>query len=152
MQFFITVKFLLYFLKMIVNSWISFSKLLREWWLVLVEYNKKKKLGFLFSYQKIISFTSTRIFVFMELFLPVINNISHALSLNCVWLFVTPGTVDCQVPLSMKFPKQKYWSGFSFPSSGDLTNPGIKTCVLWIGRWILYHCAIWKPKVQKKIF
>ena len=27
--------------------------------------------------------------------------------------FATPRTVYCQAPLSMKFPRQEYWSGFS---------------------------------------
>ena len=27
----------------------------------------------------------------------------------------TPWTVACQAPLSMKFPRQDYWSGFAFP-------------------------------------
>ena len=31
-----------------------------------------------------------------------------------------------QVPLSMGFLKQEYWSGLPFPSPGDLPNPGIK--------------------------
>ena len=26
----------------------------------------------------------------------------------------------------MGFPSQKYWTGFPFPSPGDLPNPGIK--------------------------
>ena len=29
--------------------------------------------------------------------------------------------------LSMKFPKQKYWSGLPFPNPGDLHNPGIES-------------------------
>ena len=32
----------------------------------------------------------------------------------------------CQVPLFMEFSRQEYWSGFPFPSPGDLPNPGIK--------------------------
>ena len=34
--------------------------------------------------------------------------------------------VDCshQAPLSMDFSRQEYWSGLSFPSPGDLPNPG----------------------------
>ena len=40
--------------------------------------------------------------------------------------FGTPWTVACQVPLSMGFPRQEYWSGLSFPSPGDLPNPGIE--------------------------
>ena len=30
-------------------------------------------------------------------------------------------------PLSLGFSKQEYWSGFPFPSPGDLPNPGIKS-------------------------
>ena len=40
--------------------------------------------------------------------------------------FVTPWTVACQAPLSMRFPRQEYWNGLPFPSPGDLPNPGIK--------------------------
>ena len=47
-------------------------------------------------------------------------------SLSCVWLFATPWTVACQTPLSMGFSRQEYWSGLSFPSLGDLPDPGIK--------------------------
>ena len=32
-------------------------------------------------------------------------------SLSCVWLLVTPRTAAYQVPLSMGFSRQKYWSG-----------------------------------------
>ena len=37
-----------------------------------------------------------------------------------------PTFVTHQAPLSMGFPKQEYWSRLSFPSPGDLPNPGIK--------------------------
>ena len=30
----------------------------------------------------------------------------------------------CQVPLSMEFSRQEYWSGLPFPSLGDLPDPG----------------------------
>ena len=36
-------------------------------------------------------------------------------------------TVACQVPLSMGFSRQEYWSGLPFPSPEDLPNPGIET-------------------------
>ena len=39
---------------------------------------------------------------------------------------VTPWTIPFQVPLSMGFSRQEYWSGLPFPSPGDLPNPGIK--------------------------
>ena len=47
----------------------------------------------------------------------------------CVLSFPTlrpHGLVAHQVPLSMGFPRQEYWSGLPFPSSGDLPDPGIK--------------------------
>ena len=37
---------------------------------------------------------------------------------------VTPSTVACQAPLSVGFPRQEYWGGLSFPSPGDLSDPG----------------------------
>ena len=47
-------------------------------------------------------------------------------SLSRVLLFATPRTVAYQVPLSMGFSRQEYWSGLPFRSPGDLTNPGIE--------------------------
>ena len=38
----------------------------------------------------------------------------------------TPWAVAHQAPLSMEFYRQHYWSGYPFPSPGDLPNPGIK--------------------------
>ena len=39
---------------------------------------------------------------------------------------MTPWTVARQAPLSMGFSRQEYWSGFPFPSPGDLPDPGVK--------------------------
>ena len=50
----------------------------------------------------------------------------HAQSLSCVQLFVNPWTVACQVPLSMEFFRQEYWSGLPFPSPEDLPNVRIE--------------------------
>ena len=36
------------------------------------------------------------------------------------------GLVACQAPLPMGFSSQESWSGPSFPSSGDLPDPGIE--------------------------
>ena len=47
----------------------------------------------------------------------------HAKSFQSYW---TLWTVAHQAPLSMGFSRQEYWSGLSFPSPGDLPNPGIK--------------------------
>ena len=35
-------------------------------------------------------------------------------------------TVAYQVPLSMEFSRQEYWSGFPFPSLRGLPDPGIE--------------------------
>ena len=37
---------------------------------------------------------------------------------------MTPCTVAYQAPLSMEFSRQEYWSRLSFPSPGDLPDPG----------------------------
>ena len=50
----------------------------------------------------------------------------HPQSLSRVWLFVTPRTVTHQASLSMEFSRQEYWSGFPFPTPGDLPDPGIE--------------------------
>ena len=55
--------------------------------------------------------------------------------------FATPWTIACQAPLSTGFLGQEYWSVLSFPSPGDLSDPGIKSVspeLAGIGRRILY--------------
>ena len=47
-------------------------------------------------------------------------------SLSRVRLFVAPWTVAYQVPPSMGFSRQGYWSGLPFPIPRDFPNPGIK--------------------------
>ena len=39
---------------------------------------------------------------------------------------VTPWTVTHWAPLSMRFPRQEYWSGLPCPPPGDLPVPGIE--------------------------
>ena len=45
---------------------------------------------------------------------------------SSIWFFVILWTVSLQAPLSMRFSRQKYWSGLPFPPLGDLPNPGIE--------------------------
>ena len=45
---------------------------------------------------------------------------------SCVQLFATPWTVAHQVPLSMGFSRQEYWSGLPFPPPEDLPDSGIE--------------------------
>ena len=46
--------------------------------------------------------------------------------LSHVQIFATPWTVTCQVPLSMGYVRQEYWSGLPFLSPGDFPDPGVK--------------------------
>ena len=55
------------------------------------------------------------------------NSISNdvcAQSLSGVWLHVTPWTVACQAPLTVRFFRQEYWSGLPHSPPGNLPNPG----------------------------
>ena len=54
---------------------------------------------------------------------------------SCLTL-VTPWTTAHQAPLSMGFPRQKYWSKLPFPSPGDIPNSGLLNC-----RRILYQLS-----------
>ena len=49
--------------------------------------------------------------------------LSHSSS---VCILMIPWTVAFQVPLSMGFSRQEYWSGLPCPPPGDLPNPGIE--------------------------
>ena len=55
---------------------------------------------------------------------------------SCLTL-ATPWTVAHQAPLSMGFSRPEYWSGLSFPTTGDLPNPGVEPGLLHC-RQILY--------------
>ena len=64
----------------------------------------------------------------------VLSSFSH------VQLFETLWTVTYQPPLSMGFPRQKYWKkmGYHFILQGIFpTRDGI--LIYCIGRWVLYH-------------
>ena len=41
-------------------------------------------------------------------------------------ILVTPWTLACQAPLSIRFSGQAYWSGLSFPFPGHLPDPAIQ--------------------------
>ena len=66
-----------------------------------------------------------------EVWKVLVAQFSSVQSLSCVWLFATPGTVACQAPLSMGFPRQEYWSGLPFLSPGGFPHPGIGPSLLY---------------------
>ena len=47
-------------------------------------------------------------------------------SLSCAQSFVTLRTIAHKTPQSIELFRQEYWSGLSFPSPGDLPDPGIE--------------------------
>ena len=71
----------------------------------------------------------------------------QACMFSCIRLFVTPQTVACQAPLPMEFSRQEYWSrgekgywsGWPFPTPGDLPDPGVEptppASPAWTGRF-----------------
>ena len=56
------------------------------------------------------------------------SKVSEVKSLSRIQLFAAPWTVDYSpiAPPSMRFSRQGYWSGLTFPTPGDLPNPGIE--------------------------
>ena len=58
--------------------------------------------------------------------LPICSVCVRAQLLSHVQLSMISWTVVHQAPLSMEFSRQEYWSGLSFPSPGDLPDPGIE--------------------------
>ena len=66
--------------------------------------------------------------------------------LSHVWLCMTSWTGACHAPLSMGFSRQEYWSGLSFPSPGDLPDPGIEPHLLCLLHWQVdsLPLAIWE--------
>ena len=69
-------------------------------------------------------------------------------SLSCVRLFATPWTVAHQVPPSMGFFRQEYWSGLPFPSPGESSRPRDRTQVSRIsGR----HFNLWATRETEQV-
>ena len=69
--------------------------------------------------------------------------------LSHVQLIATPWTIACQVPLSMGFSRQEYWSGLPFPSQGIFptqeSNLGLLNCMQ-----ILYQLNYERSPGKKK--
>ena len=74
----------------------------------------------------------------------VLSHSSH------VPLFAILWTVTHQVPLSMGFSKQEYWSGLPFPSPGDLPNPGIDLTSWTVAYQVPVH-GIFQARILKLV-
>ena len=73
-------------------------------------------------------------------------------SLTRVQLFATPWTVAYQAPPSMGFSRQEHWSGWPFPSPGDLPDPGIEPRSLTLEENALTSEPPGKPYLQKELY
>ena len=66
--------------------------------------------------------------IYRSFFYTYIHTLCCYLVVNLV--FETPRTVAHEAPLSIRFPRQEYWSRLPFPSPGDLPNLGIEvSCI-----------------------
>ena len=71
--------------------------------------------------------------------------------LSHVWLFVTSWTIVHQASLSMRFPRQEYWSELPFPPPGDLPYPRIQLFPMsCIGSRVLCTSATWEVLESSK--
>ena len=58
--------------------------------------------------------------------MPLIRDVCvHSVAHLCLTI-CDPWMVVCQAPLSIKSSRQEYWSGLSFPTPGDLPDPGME--------------------------
>ena len=69
--------------------------------------------------------------------------------LGCIYICKSgiAGTSSNYVPLSMRFPRQEYWSGWPFPSPGDLPSPGTEPVSLTspaLSRWVFTTSTTWE--------
>ena len=72
-------------------------------------------------------------------------------SLAHVPLFETPRTITCWAPLSMRFPKQHYWSGFPLSPPRNLPEPGIKLASRGspaLTGGVFANCTIWEASCK----
>ena len=67
-------------------------------------------------------------------------------SLSCVQLFSTPWIVTCQASLFVEFSRQEYWSGYPFPTPGDLLDPGLLPAGRFFTIWATMQALAQKSK------
>ena len=63
------------------------------------------------------------------------SNSKPLLTCVCAQLCPPPCLMDCSPPLSMRFPRQEYWSGLPFPALGDLLTQESNPCLLRLLHW-----------------
>ena len=66
---------------------------------------------------------------------PLSPSRAHTQLLSCVWLFVTLWTAVLQVPVSMGFSRQEYWSGLPCLPQGIFLTQGSNSHLLRLLHW-----------------
>ena len=69
------------------------------------------------------AFQRTHFYAFWNVRMLHMGVLSRSVVSDSLW---PPWTVACQIPLSVEFSRQAYWSWLSFPTPGDLPNSGIE--------------------------
>ena len=65
-------------------------------------------------------------------------------------LFATPWTVAYLSPLSMEFPRQEYWSGWPFPTPGDILDSGMEPASSAVSGRFSTTWTTWEAYVDAK--
>ena len=65
---------------------------------------------------------------------------------------MTPWTIACQTPPSMGFSGQEFWGGLTFPSPGELPDPGIEPGSLALQADALPSEPPGKPLNKSRVF
>ena len=76
-----------------------------------------------------------RVTTWLELWLPTDAWVHTGMLNHFSGVSATPWTIALQVPLSMGFSRQEYWSGLPSPPPGDLPNPGMEPLSLSLLYW-----------------
>ena len=86
---------------------------------------KRLTLPYLCSIFKCLKFYSSLFEKVLNFFFHICIDLSFLPALWCMLSFIWLSAAH-QAPLSMEFSRQEYWSGWPFPSPGDLLSPGIE--------------------------
>ena len=77
-------------------------------------------------------------------FFTAVESVSHSVVSN----FATLWIVAHQAPVYKEFSRQEYWNGLSFPSPGDLPDPGIKHGLPALTSGVFTAEPSWKPPLS----
>ena len=110
-------------------------------------------LKFMSTESVMLTISSLATFSFCLQYFPALGSflMSWLCVLSCsghVWLCANLWTITCQVPLSMGFSRQEYWSGLPSPYPGHLPPQGLNPCLLRLpnGRQI-FHCWVTREAI-----